>query len=247
MDNCPDTPAGTEVDKYGCELISQEKELPQITKMTLSGEVNFAVGKANLQPNARNILNKLVKVLFDNPDTRWRIQGHTDNTGSYKLNKKLSLERAWAVADHLISQGINASRLEVQGLGPDFPIASNSSKSGRELNRRVSIEFIDGVAESERVTTSTSTLNDVSYNTAVERNVGNMIFTDGRLYCFQLSSWRSYDSAVREIDRLQAQGENAFIVEVNNQHGLEGTWYRIRIGYFKSLQETRDNRARVVR
>jgi OOP family OmpA-OmpF porin len=245
MDKCPNTPAGIEVDKYGCLLESQEKELPQITKMTLSGEVNFAVGKSDLRPQARNTLNKLVKVLYDNPDTRWRIQGHTDNTGSYDLNKKLSLERAWAVADYLISEGTNASRLEVEGFGPDFPIASNSTKSGRELNRRVSIEFIDGVAGSERVTTSS--LNDVNYNTAVERNVGNMIFTDGRLYCFQLSSWRSYDSAVRQVDKLQTQGEKAFIVEVNNLQGLEGTWYRVRIGYFNSLQETRENRSRVVR
>jgi OOP family OmpA-OmpF porin len=245
MDNCPDTPAGTEVDKYGCQFQSQEKKLPQITEMTLSGEVNFAVGKANLRIQAMNVLNKLVKVQYDNPDSRWRIQGHTDNTGSYNLNRKLSLERAWAVADYLISQGINASRLEVEGAGPDFPIANNSTKSGRELNRRVSIEFIDGVAESKSVVTSS--VDDVSYNPSVERNVGNMIFTDGRLYCSQISSWRSYDNAVREVDRLQAQGENAFIVEVNNLQGLEGTWYRVRIGYFKSLQETRDHRARVIR
>ncbi len=245
MDDCPDTPAGTEVDKYGCKLVSQEKELPKITLMTLTGEVNFAVGKANLRPLAMNTLNKLVKVLYDNPDTRWRIQGHTDNTGSYNLNMKLSLERAWAVADYLISQGINSSRLDVEGLGPDFPIASNSTKSGRELNRRVSIEFIDGVAESERV--KTSSFDKDSYNSAVERNVGNMIFTDGRLYCYQLSSWRSYDTAVREVDRLQAQGENAFILEVSNLQGLVGTWYRVRIGYFNSLQEARENRTRVVR
>jgi len=212
--------------------------------MTVSGEVNFAIGKANLKPAASNLLNKLVKVLYDYPDTRWRIQGHTDNTGSYKLNKKLSLERAWAVADYLIAKGIDASRFEVEGVGPDYPIADNSSRSGRKLNRRVSIEFIDGVTESDKVT---SPLDDVGYNTAVERNVGNMIFTDGRLYCFQLSSWRSYDSAVRVVDRLQAQGENAYIVEVNNLQGLEGTWYRVRIGHFKSLQETRDHRARVIR
>ncbi len=212
--------------------------------MVLSGEVNFAIGRADLKPQARNTLNKLVKVQYDNPDTRWRIQGHTDITGSYKLNMQLSLERAWSVADYLISKGTNSSRLDVEGLGPDFPIANNSTKSGRELNRRVSIEFIDGVAESERVTSS---LDDVSYNTDIERNVGNMIYTDGRLYCFQLSSWRSYNNAVREVDRLQTQGENAFIVTIQNLQGLEGTWYRVRIGYFNSLRETRERRARVIR
>jgi OOP family OmpA-OmpF porin len=244
MDNCPDTPSGTEVDRFGCPLKSQQKELPEITRMVLTGEVNFAVGKSDLLPQANSKLNSLVRVLKDNPNTRWRITGHTDNTGSYKLNKKLSLERAWSVADYLISHGIDASRFEVEGVGPDYPIANNSTKSGRAMNRRVSIELIDGVAEQHKYTPTTV---NAEYDASIERNVGNMIFTDGRLYCFQVSSWRDYDKAVREVDRLQAQGENAFIFEVNNQYGLEGTWYRVRVGYFNTLQEARNHRAKVVR
>jgi OmpA-OmpF porin, OOP family len=244
MDNCPDTPTGTEVDRFGCPLESQEKELPKITKMVLSGEVNFAVGKSDLLPHASNKLNMLVKVLKDNPETRWKITGHTDNTGSYKLNKKLSLERAWSVADYLISHGIDASRFDVEGLGPDYPIADNSTKSGRAMNRRVSIELIDGIAEQNRY--SPTSVN-AEYDASIERNVGNMIFTDGRLFCFQVSSWRAYDKAVREVDRLQALGENAFIYEVNNQYGLEGTWYRVRVGYFNSLEEARIHKAKITR
>ena len=76
------------------------------------------------------------------PETKWRIEGHTDSTGSYSRNKQLSLERANAVAGYLIQNGIDESRLEAVGLGPDFPIADNSTETGRAMNRRVSIELI---------------------------------------------------------------------------------------------------------
>jgi OOP family OmpA-OmpF porin len=242
MDNCPDTPPGTEVDKFGCSLKSQEKELPEITKMVLSGEVNFATGKSDLRPDSYSMLNKLVKVLNDNPDTRWIIEGHTDNTGSYQLNKILSDERAWAVTDYLISRGIESSRFDVYGLGSDYPVADNSTNSGRTLNRRVSIEMIDGNTREDKFISSKE---DAEYDESIERNIGSMIFTDGRLYCFQVSSWRSYDKAVREVDRLQARGENAYIVEVSNKYGLVGTWYRVRIGYFNSLSEAQNQKRRV--
>jgi OOP family OmpA-OmpF porin len=241
-DKCPDTPSGIEVDKFGCPLKSQEKVLPEITKMVLSGEVNFAIGKSRLMPDAGIMLDKMIKVLKDNPETRWRITGHTDNTGAYQTNKKLSLERAWAVADYLIKYGIESNRLTVEGLGPDYPISDNSTVSGRAQNRRVSIEFSDGEASRDSYP---RTYVPSDYNSSIERNVGNMIFTDGNLYCYQISSWRSRSKAERELSRLNAAGENAFIVEVNNISGLEGTWYRVRVGYFNSLQEARNSKARV--
>lgn len=241
-DNCPDTPTGIEVDKFGCPLKSQEKVLPEITKMVLSGEVNFAIGKSKLMPDAGIMLDKMIKVLKDNPETRWRITGHTDNTGSYQANKKLSLERAWAVADYLIKYGIESDRLVVEGLASDYPVSDNSTVTGRTQNRRVSIEMIDGDAGRDSYP---RTYVSQEYNSSIERNVGNMIFTDGNLYCYQISSWRSRTKAEREVNRLNAAGENAFILEVSNISGLEGTWYRVRVGYFNSLQEARNSRARV--
>ena len=244
-DNCPGTPQGTEVDKSGCPIKSQEKQLPEVTNLVLSGEINFKTGKSDLMPGAKLKLDKFVDVLKSYPQTKWRVEGHTDNTGSYATNMRLSEQRAASVADYLISKGIDASRLEVIGYGPDYPIADNGTEAGRSLNRRVSIELVDVTGTNKQPTGRKST--DIStgeYDSNVERNVGNMIFTDGKLYCYQVSSWRSYDRAQAEVNRLKGKGENAFIVEARNLPGLEGTWYRVRIGYFKTLSEARDHRSK---
>ncbi|GBD86177.1 alpha-agarase precursor [bacterium BMS3Abin03] len=238
MDKCPKTPSGTEVNKFGCPTESQGKELSKIPKIVLSGEVNFAPGKSEFHPDANAVL-KIAAVLKDNPDTQWKIEGHTDNIGSYEFNKKLSLERARSVANYLIDNGIEASRLQVVGLGPDFPIGDNSTASGRALNRRVTIEMVDSIAKEDQYVPP---VKKARYNSSIERNVGDMIFTDGNLYCFQLSAWRTHKKAQKEADKLKARGENAFIIKVSDIPGLKGTWYRVRIGYFNSLSETKKHK-----
>ncbi|MBU1100197.1 MAG: SPOR domain-containing protein [Bacteroidetes bacterium] len=84
-----------------------------------------------------------------------------------------------------------------------------------------------------------------SYNNSRESNAGGTVFTDGNLFCFQLSSWRNKATAEREAARLIRQGHKAFVVEAYiPQKG--GNWYRVRIGYFNSFQEAR-NYQRTVR
>ncbi|GAB4301428.1 MAG: hypothetical protein Kow0098_29550 [Ignavibacteriaceae bacterium] len=235
-DKCPGTPAGTEVDRKGCEVIPEIQEPPKPkTKVVLSGGANFEVGKATLLPHAQYELEKLVTVMNEYPETRWRVEGHTDNTGSYQANISLSLRRANSVVNYFVKRGISRSRFEVVGLGPDYPIADNSTETGRALNRRVTIELIGEENEIQQVPQGHI------YNNAVERNVGDMIFTDGYLYCYQVSSWRTRGKAEYEMRELQAQGYNAFIVEANLPE-LDGTWYRVRVGYFDSLEEARQSK-----
>ena len=76
----------------------------------------------------------------DNPSVTIRINGYTDNVGNGADNLKLSEDRAKAVVNYLISQGINAKRLTSQGFGESQPVADNSTEEGRALNRRT--EFI---------------------------------------------------------------------------------------------------------
>ena len=76
-----------------------------------------------------------------------------------------------------------------------------------------------------------------TYNTASERNVRSTIFTDGSKYCFQLSSWKDKSKAENQVAKLKREGHNAFMVEIYLPNRGE-TWYRVRIGYFNSLQET---------
>lgn len=238
-DLCPNTQIGTEVNKWGCPIEEKVYEPIKKTEFILSGGINFELGKADLLSAAYPELEKIVKVMSDYPDTKWKIEGHTDNTGSAKINKELSLQRAKSVFNFFISRGVDAKRLSANGFGPDFPIAENNTETGKALNRRVAIILVSGnnIENSGDVKTGEVKTNEVrKYNSIVERNVGNMIFTDGYLYCFQVSSWRSRIKAEAEMKRMQSAGYNSFIV-IAELPELDGTWYRVRIGYFNSLDE----------
>lgn len=130
-------------DEDGCpdEKLSERAETPK--EIVLSAGTNFTPGKSDLLPGAYKELDKIVEVMKQNPDTRWRIEGHTDNKGSDKINKKVSLARARAVLDYFVTQGLRASRFEVVGMGKDLPIADNSTNEGRAKNRRVVILRVD--------------------------------------------------------------------------------------------------------
>lgn len=246
-DECLGTPVGTEVDKFGCKIKSQEIELPDISRLVLEGEVNFEIGKSELLPAAIVQLDTFIKNIKEYPDTRWRIEGYTDNTGPYNLNMKISSQRAISVSNYLIDHGIDDSRLVVFGYGPDYPVGDNSTEFGRALNRRVTIEIIGGAdSENQKRSRPPEIITDIEYNVSIERNVGNMIFTDGRLYSYQVSSWRTNRKAQSEANKLKALGFNAFVIEAKNIPDLEGTWYRVRIGYFHSLIETRENKANII-
>ncbi len=86
------------------------------------------------------------------------------------------------------------------------------------------------IKKEEMQTASTS-----EYDFAKETNPTGVIFTDGKLYCFQVSSWKTRAQAEKEVSRLKDKGHNAFIQEA--ELGKKGTWYRVRIGFFNSLKE----------
>jgi outer membrane protein OmpA-like peptidoglycan-associated protein len=102
--------------------------------------INFDVDKATIKPESMGTLNMIVKVLNDNPDLKFEIDGHTDNTGDAAHNLTLSQERAASVAAQLESMGINASRLSTKGYGDTRPLVGNDTPEGRANNRRV--EFV---------------------------------------------------------------------------------------------------------
>jgi cell division protein FtsN len=73
-----------------------------------------------------------------------------------------------------------------------------------------------------------------------------MIFTDGNLYCFQVSSYRTRERAETDAQKYRNMGYNVFIVEANLP-SLDGIWYRVRIGYFNSLSEAREKRREIIK
>lgn len=107
-------------------------------KVTLNeNTVNFDFNSANLTTLAKTNLDKLVTVLKNNPDTNINIYGHTDSIGSDAVNLRISAQRAAAVKNYFVANGISASRMFTEGLGKSSPIASNDTDAGRAKNRRV--------------------------------------------------------------------------------------------------------------
>ena len=114
-----------------------QKRLNQYAKTIL-----FDTGKATIKFQSAEVLNQIINVLKKFPKSRFRIEGYTDSTGNKQRNITLSQNRADAVKIYLIQGGIDQSRLESKGYGPENPIASNKTRKGRELNRRVEINLI---------------------------------------------------------------------------------------------------------
>jgi len=105
-------------------------------KIEIAQQVHFQTGKAQILADSFNLLQQVVDVMVRNNIKRVRVEGHTDNRGDKAFNQKLSEDRAKAVADFLISQGIDRSRIESAGYGDTKPVAPNLTARGRELNRR---------------------------------------------------------------------------------------------------------------
>lgn len=116
----------------------------QITKepLILRG-VNFETGKAILTAESSWILDKVLRSLEIYPEIKIEIQGHTDNVGSARSNRRLSWRRAQSVRKYFIERGINPGRLKAVGYGEDRPIATNLTADGRAENRRVELKAID--------------------------------------------------------------------------------------------------------
>jgi outer membrane protein OmpA-like peptidoglycan-associated protein len=137
-DRCPHTPAGVKVDEEGCQVLFEK------TKKSLILEgVNFATGKADLTPESQAILDGVAESLVANEEIKVQVGGHTDNTGSAAVNKRLSAARAESVRQYLVSKGVAAGRLTAAGFGPSKPIASNKTAAGRAQNRRVELTRVN--------------------------------------------------------------------------------------------------------
>jgi len=104
-------------------------------------DVTFAVDSTNISPNMRQTLDGVAQSMINYPNSLIDVMGHTDSTGSDQYNLDLSRRRADAVANYLVSRGVANARVERIGYGEQYPIADNTSESGRQQNRRVEIRI----------------------------------------------------------------------------------------------------------
>ena len=108
-------------------------------RVGVASDYSFAVDSSKLTPQAKQTFAQIASVLKDYNKTIIHIVGFTDSTGTAQYNQKLSVRRARAVADYLISQGVPAGRIRIEGRGETQPVASNATAAGRARNRRVDV------------------------------------------------------------------------------------------------------------
>ncbi|WP_297194637.1 OmpA family protein [uncultured Porphyromonas sp.] len=144
---------GKKMDKQKKELEEQVKNAKiesvnegQAIRVTFDSGILFATNSSTLTSTSQNNLRNFAANLKVNDQTDLLIIGHTDNTGSDRINDPLSLNRATSVRSFLSSQGVSSSRMRVEGKGSHEPVADNSTAAGRKENRRVEVYILPNKA-----------------------------------------------------------------------------------------------------
>lgn len=145
FDKCPGTTSGVVVDGAGCPLVAPAPIVREKVIITESDRkvvadairnLEFDVNKSTIRAKSYPTLNRVAELL-KTKNFSLKLAGHTDSQGSDALNMALSKDRAESIKAYLVSQGVNASRVEATGYGESQPIASNKTAAGRQKNRRV--------------------------------------------------------------------------------------------------------------
>ena len=136
-DKCIDV-KGT-VANNGCPEITEE----QVSQLNAYAKtILFNSGKATFKQETFAVLQSITAILKQYPSSKFSIEGHTDSDGKDAANQKLSEDRAGAVKNYLIENGIDASRLSSAGFGESKPIDSNKTAKGKANNRRVEVKLV---------------------------------------------------------------------------------------------------------
>jgi outer membrane protein OmpA-like peptidoglycan-associated protein len=129
IDLCLETQQGIAVESTGCAAGAA---------INLAG-VNFGYNSHELTDEARRILDRVADILSQHADLHLQVAGHTDAQGDPAYNQWLSLQRAQAVRDYLVAQGVNSGHIGAAGYGGEQPIADNTTQEGMHMNRRVEL------------------------------------------------------------------------------------------------------------
>ena len=108
-------------------------------KLDIPSDISFNVGRSDINPSFRTVLNTFATGLVSNPRSNVTVIGHTDSSGSDAVNNPLSLNRAASVRDYLSSRGVVSSRVSIDGRGSREPLVANDTTANKAKNRRVEI------------------------------------------------------------------------------------------------------------
>ncbi|HJL19130.1 MAG TPA: OmpA family protein [Sandaracinaceae bacterium LLY-WYZ-13_1] len=147
LDECPMEPEDQDryQDEDGCPEPGPEAASVTVTdtRILISERIYFDFDRDTIRPVSRPLLDQVADVIDDLPrHLRIRVDGYSDDQGLRAYNLDLSYRRARAVVEYLVSQGVDRSRLEYRGYGPENPVAPNDTPEGRALNRRVEFTIL---------------------------------------------------------------------------------------------------------
>ncbi|MDZ7790423.1 MAG: OmpA family protein [Xanthomonadales bacterium] len=111
--------------------------------LTLGADVLFDLDKYELREGAERTIDRIAEFLNEYEDRQVLVEGFTDSTGARDYNMRLSDRRANSVRDALVQRGVDEDRIRTRGYGPDYPVATNETQAGRQLNRRVEVIISD--------------------------------------------------------------------------------------------------------
>ncbi len=250
LDECPDTPEGNYVNEFGCVLWVPDFDSNPKQKLVLYVDQLFT-DEPGLNEFGKSEVGFIAKRLSESIYSEWAIVGHTDNVGDYMANRFLSLQWAKSIFYAFVDAGLDSTYLKYTGFGSEYPIASNTTEDGRSQNRRIEIfPIIDEQTRTkepvkiEEKKPETQTVKPIIYGQALpynydnEKNVTDVILTDGRNYCIQLSTWRNKQRAEEVAAIYRAQGFNAFVTQTTVPN-VSGYFHKVRVGFFESLSEVR--------
>ena len=133
-DNCGNSASKALVDETGCEIVTGVIE-----------GLEFGPNDTELSVSSRLVLSKLVDAFLRYPDVTISVEGHTDNRGAASDNLELSKQRVLSVVRYMVSQGMSPDRIKPYGYGESRPRAANATAAGREQNRRIEINIVEGL------------------------------------------------------------------------------------------------------
>ncbi len=142
------------LDQFNSILQTRDTARGLIVNMS---DVLFDTARYTLKPGAREKLAKVSGIILGHPGLKIAVEGHTDSVGGDEYNMKLSDNRAGAVRDFLVAQGVPAAAVTSQGFGKTMPVADNSTAAGRQQNRRVELVVSGEILGTTLTTTRTTT------------------------------------------------------------------------------------------
>ncbi len=136
-DVCPELAGTSERDGCPSDIDRAVQTINNFANVIL-----FKYGKSSFEEASFYTLNSIVDILKEYPKATFVIEGHTDNSGSFETNKKLSIDRAEAVRDYFVANGVDIQRFKTVGFGEMKPLSTNETEEGRAINRRVVVKLL---------------------------------------------------------------------------------------------------------